>query len=95
VVSGSIPRGIPGTFYADLVRDIRTRSALVCLDTSGEPLRLGYAADPKLIKPNLAEFSELVNSPFINHDESLSALKFLHQESNQLILLSLGRVVLF
>jgi len=90
VLSGSLPRGIPGTFYADLVRDIQSEGAQVCLDTSGEPLRQGYAANPRLIKPNLAEFSELMKSPHLNQGEAISASKMLPQESNQLLLLSMG-----
>jgi len=90
VLSGNLPRGIPGTFYADLVRDIQSEDAQACLDTSGEPLRLGYAANPRLIKPNLVEFSDLVNSPKLNQDEALSASKMLPQDSNQLLLLSMG-----
>ena len=38
VLSGSLPRGVPGTFYADLVRNIQRRGAQVCLDSSGVQL---------------------------------------------------------
>ena len=90
VLSGSLPRSIPETFYADLLRDIQTRGAQVCLDVSGEPLSLGYAANPCMIKPNLAEFNELVNSALNTQNEAFSAMKTLSQDSSQLCLLSMG-----
>ena len=90
VLSGSLPRSIPETFYADLVRDIQSRGAQVCLDVSGEPLRLGYAANPRIIKPNLAEFCKLVNSALNTENEAFSVLKTLSQEGSQLCLLSMS-----
>ena len=55
VLSGSLPPGLPDGFYADLVEMVQDSGARVLLDTSGEPLRLGCAAVPSLVKPNAAE----------------------------------------
>jgi tagatose 6-phosphate kinase len=52
VLAGSLPLGLPDDAYASL---IRTSDAPVLLDTSGEPLRLGAAAAPALVKVNRGE----------------------------------------
>ena len=43
VASGSLPRGVPPTFYADVARIVAAKGARMVLDTSGEALRLGLA----------------------------------------------------
>ena len=55
VLSGSQPPGLPDGFYAGLVEMVQASGARVLLDASGEPLRLGCAAAPFLVKPNVAE----------------------------------------
>ncbi|TJY41501.1 1-phosphofructokinase family hexose kinase [Cohnella pontilimi] len=55
IFSGSIPRGLPADFYADLIRIASSCGAEVFLDASGEPLAHGLAAVPQLIKPNADE----------------------------------------
>ncbi len=90
VLSGSLPGAVPVTIYADLVRDIQSIGAHVCLDSSGEPLRYGFTSNPRMMKPNLAEFSELINTPLNNKEGALSALTTLDQVSSSLFLLSMG-----
>ena len=55
ILSGSLPPGAPTDFYAQLVELIHSHGARALLDTSGEPLRLGCAARPYLVKPNATE----------------------------------------
>jgi 1-phosphofructokinase family hexose kinase len=55
VLSGSLPPGLPDGFYGELVEMVQASGARALLDTSGEPLRLGCAAAPFLVKPNAAE----------------------------------------
>ena len=52
VLSGSLPRKVPTTFYADAVRDLARRDVRVVLDSEGEPLRLAVEAGPFLVSPN-------------------------------------------
>ena len=62
IASGSLPPGVPPTFYADIALAARTRGIRFVLDTSGEPLRLAAAAGVALMKPSLAEFEELTGA---------------------------------
>ncbi len=55
VLSGSLPPGVPDDAYAGLTASAAMAGVPVILDASGAPLRLGAAAGPVLIKPNLAE----------------------------------------
>jgi len=55
VLSGSLPPGLPDGFYGELVELVRASGARALLDASGQPLRLGCAAAPFLVKPNAAE----------------------------------------
>ncbi|SNS25844.1 1-phosphofructokinase family hexose kinase [Rhodococcoides kyotonense] len=62
-LSGSLPPGIAGGWYADLVRALRTTSCKVAVDTSDEPLSSLATSFPEsapdLIKPNSEELAQL------------------------------------
>jgi len=90
ILSGSLPPGAPTDFYAQLVELIHSHGARALLDTSGEPLRLGCAARPYLVKPNADEAQALVGVP-INDDESARrAAMFFLDQGVELVALSLG-----
>jgi tagatose 6-phosphate kinase len=60
VLSGSVPRGVPDTVYADLIRLSQDELGVpVVLDASGDALRLGIAARPEIVKPNWEESAVL------------------------------------
>lgn len=77
VLAGSLPPGVPASFYADLIGDIRAGGAFSALDTSGEALRLGCAALPDLVKPNSRELSELSAQPVTDLQDLLRAAQAL------------------
>ncbi len=60
VLSGSLPPGLPDSFYGELVDMVQAAGARALLDASAEPLRLGCAAAPFLVKPNAAEALGLI-----------------------------------
>jgi 1-phosphofructokinase len=60
VFSGSLPPGVPPGIYADFIRTAKRRGARTILDTAGPALKLGLAAAPNIIKPNLAEAEEVL-----------------------------------
>jgi 1-phosphofructokinase len=59
VLSGSLPRGVPDDFYAQIVARVHETGHRVALDTSGPALREAVDAGPDLIKPNAEELAEL------------------------------------
>ncbi len=73
VLAGSLPPGVPQTYYTDLIRIIQSAGAKVFLDTSGEALRQNCAAKPLLIKPNDEEAHELTGLP-VGTGEEIAAV---------------------
>src|SRR5580704_5113272 len=53
VLTGSLPPGLGPGSYAELIATARRAGVPAVLDTGGEALRLGAAAGPEIIKPNL------------------------------------------
>ncbi|MEH6821234.1 MAG: 1-phosphofructokinase family hexose kinase [Dietzia psychralcaliphila] len=66
VLSGSLPRGVPVDFYADLVAELRATGARLAVDTSDAPLAALAArfpsAAPDLVKPNGEELGQLAGA---------------------------------
>lgn len=63
VLSGSLPPGLAADTYATLIRMAGGAGVPVVLDAHGEALRLGAAAGPAIIKPNLDELADLAGQP--------------------------------
>jgi 1-phosphofructokinase family hexose kinase len=62
ILSGSLPPGAPGDFYATLIALVHKYRGRVLLDTSAEPLKLGITAHPHFVKPNQEEAEWLSGS---------------------------------
>ena len=91
VFAGSLPPGVPGTFYAELVRYVQAAGARAILDTSGEPLVHGSAAGPFLAKPNAGELAALTGLPVTSVDEGVRAARRMMQMGVDTVVVSLGR----
>ena len=63
VLSGSLPPGLPPGSYAELITTASAAGVPVLLDAHGEALRLGAAAGPAIVKPNLAELETFAGRP--------------------------------
>ena len=55
VASGSLPKGVPADFYAQVARMVADQRARLVLDTSGEALKRALDCGVYLVKPNLRE----------------------------------------
>lgn len=89
-ISGSVPKGVENTFYADLVTTIKEKGKQVILDTSGELLKNGIKACPTLIKPNSEELEALLGISIHNREEVIAAAKRLHETGIEYVVVSLG-----
>jgi tagatose 6-phosphate kinase len=90
VLSGSLPPGVPGGAYRDLVRMIRAARIPAVLDTDGEPLQLGIAARPDLVKPNACELATLVGGSVDGVADSVQAGRIALAMGANAIVVSLG-----
>lgn len=89
-LNGSLPPGVPAGFYAGLIELIRSHAARVCLDTSGEALKLGCAACPFLVKPNRAEAAAATGITIRSAADAQRAADVFLQQGVQWVALSLG-----
>ncbi|MCV7174418.1 1-phosphofructokinase [Mycolicibacterium sphagni] len=76
VLSGSLPPGIPDSWYADIVAQLQSYDCKVAVDTSDAPLAAlaaGLAtAAPDVIKPNAEELASLAGVDATMLEESLA-----------------------
>jgi 1-phosphofructokinase family hexose kinase len=87
---GSLPPGVGLDFYAQLVALLQGRGAKALLDTSGEPLRLGCAAAPYLVKPNVREAEEMIGRQIASEVDALDAAGHFLRQGVELVAMSLG-----
>ncbi len=98
VASGSLPRGVPDAFYAELVPAVHARGAKIVVDSSGAALSAVLAAvaaggpgsAPDLIKPNHEELAEAVGRPLRTLGEVAAAAEELQGRGIATVLASLG-----
>lgn len=88
--SGSIPPGAPDAIYAELVAISKAANIPTYLDSSKEPLRLGLAAGPFLIKPNKSEVMALVDRHLEGESDFAQAALQISTHNNTIVVLSLG-----
>ncbi len=60
VASGSLPRGVPVSIYADVARSAARRGVRFVLDTSGPALSAALGSGIALLKPSLGELEGLL-----------------------------------
>ena len=90
VLCGSLPPGVAPDFYARVIALVQAGGAMALLDSSGEPLRLGCAAAPYLVKPNAVEAEEMTGRRISSDADVLAAVGFFLQLGIELVALSLG-----
>lgn len=91
VASGSLPRGIPGDFYAQLARIAKQRGARFVLDTSGPTLAAALEEGVYLAKPNQRELETLVGASLRSAAEQEGAAKELVASGKaEVVAVSLG-----
>ena len=70
VMTGSLPPDFPADYYACLVEALSTTEVKVCIDSTGEALRLAAQAGPFLIKVNRAEFCLAFGEPGVSFSQA-------------------------
>lgn len=90
VLAGSLPLGVPDSYYARLIEIGADMGLKVVLDTSGPPLRQGLAAGPLLVKPNRAELEELLGLRLAETEAVISAARRVVAMGAKNVLVSLG-----
>jgi len=89
-ISGSVPKGVPTTIYADMVNMAKEQRKKVILDTSGELLKEGIKALPSMVKPNIDELEFLLGTKISSRDQVVEAAVKLHKQGIPYVVVSLG-----
>jgi 1-phosphofructokinase len=90
VASGSLPPGVPDTFYRDLGARLTERGIRFVVDTSGPALTAALGAGPALIKPNREELAESVGFEIATLGDAVRAAQVLRDKGARTVLASLG-----
>jgi 1-phosphofructokinase family hexose kinase len=90
ILSGSLPSGLPNSTYAEMIRLATHHGIPVLADIHSEPLREAVPLHPWLLKPNLAEFHELIGSTTQDVQERVQASHELCQRTGTILALSMA-----
>jgi 1-phosphofructokinase family hexose kinase len=90
MLCGSLPPEAPHDLYARIIAFAEARKVKTLLDTDGDALRLGIAANPTIVSPNQEEAERLLNTALVTRASSLQAAERLHRMGAQSVILSLG-----
>ncbi len=90
VFSGSIPKGLPNTFYRDLISRVQ-KPCLSVLDADGALLLEGLKASPAVIKPNIHELESALGVSLETESAIVNACRKLIEDYNIVhVLVSMG-----
>lgn len=89
-MSGSVPKGLDGTAYQQLVKLVKDTGRKVILDTSGRLLEMGIESCPTMIKPNIDEIRMLTGKHCDRIEDIIEAAKEVHRRGVEVVAVSLG-----
>jgi 6-phosphofructokinase 2 len=90
VASGSLPPGAPDDFYARLASALEPSGTRLLLDCTGAPLRAALAAGVHLVKPNYAEFDELMGRALTDGERERAAAHLVETGRAGVVIVTLG-----
>ncbi len=91
VASGTLPPGVPDTFYAQLAERFENSSTRLVLDTSGEPLKHALEQGVFMVKPNQRELESFCSCSLAEQTEQERVCRELVEAGNcEVLALSLG-----
>jgi 6-phosphofructokinase 2 len=91
VASGSLARGMPADFYAQVARLVKERGGRVVVDSSGASLREALSEGVHLIKPSRGELESLLGRKATSVEEAGSlALEVARSGRAEIVALTLG-----
>jgi 1-phosphofructokinase family hexose kinase len=90
MLCGSLPPGVPWSFYSKLIKTARDSGVKTLLDTDGPSLLEGTEAGPTVVTPNQQEAERLLNKALITRNHFLEAAERIHRMGAESVILSLG-----
>ena len=91
IASGSMPPGIEQDFLARVANFSKKSDIKFIVDTSGEALKQAVEEGVYLLKPNLAELSQLVGATYLDNKDVVHAAKQLISSGKcEIVVVSMG-----
>ncbi len=90
LLCGSLPPGVPPSFYAKLIGLARKKKVHTLLHASGEALKEGIAARPSVVTPNQNEAERLLDRSLVTRIQCLEAAAEIRGLGATSVALSLG-----
>lgn len=90
ILSGSKNKGLPETFYNELIEICQKNQVSFVIDTNSKELLQALSAQPFLVKPNQAELGDLFNQEIQTKEEAIKYGKKLQEAGAQNVIVSLG-----
>lgn len=90
MICGSLPPGVPSTFYGRLIAMARDKKVKTLLHTTGEALRHGIEERPTVVTPNGQEAERLLGRTLLTRTHYLEAAERIRTMGPETVLVSLG-----
>ncbi len=91
VISGSVPPGVPTDIYYSIIKEAKQNKIRTILDSAVHWLRDGVRAKPYLIKPNVAEAEELLETELPTEEAIIRAALDLVEMGIEVAVISRGK----
>jgi len=92
VFAGSVPPSVPIDIYRQLIESAKGNGIKTVLDSDGKWLKEGIKAVPNIIKPNVHEAEELLDTQLRSETAIIDALKHLLDRGIELAVISRGKL---
>ena len=90
MVCGSLPPGVPASFYGKLITLARQKKVKTLLHADGEALRQGIEARPTVVTPNQQEAERLLGRTLLTRTHFVEAAQQMRSMGPEIVVLSLG-----
>ncbi len=91
VASGSVPPGVPADIYYDIISECKAFGVRCVLDSAGQWLKEGMKAKPCIIKPNVREAEELLETELPTEEAIIKAALSLVESGIEIVVISRGK----
>ncbi|MGB9781236.1 1-phosphofructokinase [Caldanaerobacter sp.] len=91
VLSGSLPLGVPKTFYKEIIKELKNSNLKVILDADNQALFYGIEEKPFMIKPNVHELEDVVGKRLETLEEIIEEGKKLNKLGIKIVAVSMGK----
>jgi 1-phosphofructokinase family hexose kinase len=90
MICGSLPPGVPSTFYGKLIAQARKQKVRTLLHADGDALRHGIEERPTMVTPNQREAERLLERTLLTRTHYLEAAEKIRSMGPEGVVLSLG-----